>query len=193
MEQRSINDFIRNRRSIYPNMYKEGQIDREIIENLLENANWAPTHKLTEPWRFVVFSGKGLKKFADFQAEVYRKKAEDSEIFDKTKYEKLKIKPLKASHIIAMVMKRDEKERVPEIEEIVAASCAMQNIYLTASANGLGCYFSTGGITYDEEGLEFLGFEKNDRLLGFFYLGKYDGEWPSGKRKPVEDKVRWIN
>jgi len=26
-------------------------VDNAIIQQMLENANWAPTHKLTEPWR----------------------------------------------------------------------------------------------------------------------------------------------
>ena len=46
-----INDLIRRRRAIFPKSYLPNQpVSREIIEQLLENANWAPTHKLTEPW-----------------------------------------------------------------------------------------------------------------------------------------------
>lgn len=60
-----VNKIIRNRRSQFVAQFKENDpIDDWIIEELLENANWAPTHKLTEPWRFVVFSGEGLKKIS---------------------------------------------------------------------------------------------------------------------------------
>ena len=34
---------------------------REMIEQLLEAANWAPTHGKTEPWRWVVLSEDGLQ------------------------------------------------------------------------------------------------------------------------------------
>ena len=58
--------LIRERRSIYPNMYSDEPVDDAVIREMLENANWAPTHRLTEPWRFVVFKGEGLRKLADF-------------------------------------------------------------------------------------------------------------------------------
>ena len=48
--------------------------------------------------------------------------------------------PLKASHIIAIVMKRSAKKGIPEIEDIEAVSCAVQNIYLSVTAYGLGGY-----------------------------------------------------
>ncbi|HLY71921.1 MAG TPA: nitroreductase family protein, partial [Puia sp.] len=58
-----LNLLFQKRRSVFPEQYVAGKkIPDEIVMQLLENANWAPTHKLTEPWRFVVFSGEGLKK-----------------------------------------------------------------------------------------------------------------------------------
>jgi len=185
--------LIQNRRSIYPNMYGTGEIDKDIINQMLENANWAPTHKLTEPWRFTVFFGGGREKLARFQAELYKEKTTISGKFDQSKYEKLLKKPLKASHIIAVGMKRDQKESVPEMEEIIATACALQNIYLTASAYGIGIYFSTGGVTYYEEAKYFFDLDKNDKLLGFFYLGNFEGKWPEGRRRYWRDKVKWID
>ena len=40
--------------------------DSSIIEQILENAKWAPTHGLNEPWRFVVFSGNSRQQLSDF-------------------------------------------------------------------------------------------------------------------------------
>lgn len=53
-----INHIIRTRRSIFPPSYIQKEIPQEILENILENANYAPTHKRTEPWRFIVFRGR---------------------------------------------------------------------------------------------------------------------------------------
>ena len=51
-----IHSLIHRRRSIFPKFYVPGKpVERALLEQLLENANWAPTHKLTEPWRFQVF------------------------------------------------------------------------------------------------------------------------------------------
>lgn len=187
-----VNRLISNRRSIYPNMYSGETIDDEIIENIIENANWAPTHALTEPWRFTVFAGEGLKKLAEFQSGLYKKKALENGSFDESKYLKLASKPLLASHIISIGMKRSDLGKIPEIEEIASVACAVQNMYLTATAYGIGCYWGSGGITYMEESKPFFGLEENDKLLGFLYLGIPKTKWPDGKRKPVEDKVTWV-
>ena len=186
-------ELIRNRRSIYPPQYAVEPVDDAIIHEMLENANWAPTHRLTEPWRFIVFKGEGLKKLADFQAALYKEKSMLAGNFDETKHEKLATKPLLASHIIAIGMSRDPKESVPEVEEIASVAMAVQNMYLTATAHGIGCYWGSGGVTYMEEAKPFFGLETKDRLLGFFYIGKPKRDkWPQGRRKPIADKVSWV-
>lgn len=185
----TINEHIQNRRSIYPNMYSAEPVDDNIIQQMLENANYAPTHKLTAPWRFVVFKGNGIKKFANYQAERYKQTHPDD--FDAVKYEKLLNKPLKCSHIIAIGMKRNEI--VPEMEEIASVAAAVQNMWLTASAYGIGCYWSTGGVTFDEGAKSFFGLEEQDKLMGFLYIGQFGGsKWPQARRTPIEEKVTWV-
>lgn len=185
--------LIRNRRSIFPNMYSGEKVDDGIIEKMLENANWAPTHRFTEPWRFVVFKGSGLKKLADFQAERYKEKSAGNGDFDQVKYEKLQKKPLLCSHIIAIGMRRDPENRVPEIEEVCAVSCAVQNMWLTATAAGVGCYWSTGGTTFDEDAKPFFNLSEADKLLGFLYIGMPKTKWPNGRdRISMEEKVKWV-
>lgn len=186
-----FNLLIRNRRSIYPNMYTGDRVDDEVIKQMLENANWAPTHKLTNPWRFCVFTGDGLKKLADFQSALYKNISTKAGNFLESKFEMLKTKPLLASHIISIGMRRDPKERLPEIEEVEAVACAVQNMYLTASAYGIGCYWGSGGITYIESAKEFFGLNLNDKLLGFLYIG-IPKNVPEGRREPIDDKVKWI-
>lgn len=188
---KQINDLIRNRRSVFPVQYSDKIIDREIIDQLLENANWAPTHGMTEPWRFTVFTGEGIKKLADFQAELYKKLTPEAE-YDDAKYQKLATKPLKCSHVISIGMKRGDNPKIPEIEEIEAVACAVQNMYLTATAYGVGCYWGSGGITYKDEAKAFFNLGEQDRLLGFLFLGYPKTKWPSGFRKPIIDKVNWV-
>jgi nitroreductase len=189
-----INKIIRNRRSQFVAQFKENDpVDDSIITELLENANWAPTHKLTEPWRFVVFSGEGLKKLADFQSNLYKERSEKAGNFKEATYIKFKENPLKASHIIAIGMKRDLLANLPEMEEIAAVSMAVQNMYLTASARGLAAYWGTGGPTFWPEAKPYFGLEEDDLLMGFFYVAKPASDrWPEGKRKPISEKVTWI-
>lgn len=187
-----ISRLIRHRRSIYPVQYSGEIIKKEIIEEILKNANWAPTHKLSEPWRFTVFSGEGRKKLGGFMSDLYKETTAKKGFFNESKFEMLKNKPRLASHVISIGMKRDEKERLPEIEEIEAVACAVQNMCLTAAAYGVGCYWGSGGITYFEEAKPFFGLGPKDKLLGFMFLGYPKSAWPEGKRKPIRDKVTWV-
>jgi len=184
-----LNRLIRMRRSVYPDQFVPGKkIPDEIVLQLLENANWAPTHKNTEPWRFTVFTDEGLKRLAFFQADRYLKNA--AEKFRQEKYEKLlRTAPL-CSHVIAIGMKRNEV--VPEMEEMAAVACAVENIWLSTVAYGLGGYWSTGGVTYDKEAWSFFGLQDNDKLMGFFYLGYIATPSVRSSRKPVRDKTVWV-
>lgn len=187
-----INNLIQSRRSVFPPQYSGEIIKKEIIEKILENANWAPTHQFTEPWRFCVFSGEGLVKLGKFMSELYKEVSTKKGGFEEKKFEMLKTKPLRASHIISIGMKRDEEERVPEIEEIEAVACAVQNMSLTATAYGVGSYWGSGGITYFEDAKPFFDLGPKDKLLGFLFLGIPKSTVNEGKRNPIEEKVRWV-
>lgn len=188
---RTINHIIRHRRSVYPKQFNDQKIPREIIEQLLENANWAPTHGKTQPWRFMVFEGESLAELGELQASIYQK-ATPPELFKEAKHEKLRLNPTKASHVIAICMKRQATEKIPEIEEVEAVACAVQNIYLTITAYGVAGYWSSGGATYTEELKEHFGLGSKDKVLGFFYLGYTSSEIPDGQRSPISEKVTWV-
>lgn len=189
-----INKLISSRRSVFQKGYLPGGIvEDHVIRQMLENANWAPTYKLTEPWRFVVFSGEGLKRLAEFQAQCYKEVTSRDGTFKEEKYKNLQSKPMQSSHIIAIGMKRDPETRVREVEEIGAVFCAIQNMYLTATAYNVGCYLSTGGITYFDEAKSFFGLERADKLIGFLNVGILAAQPLAGKRRPIDEKVKWIS
>lgn len=187
-----LNALIQNRRSVFQAEYTGEPVDNAVIQRMLENANWAPTHKMTEPWRFVVFTGEGLKALARLQSDFYKLYTTADGTFREDRYRNLLEKPMLSSHIVAVIMKRDPAESVPAIEEAGAVFCAIQNMYLTAAAYGVGCYFSTGGITYFDGGAERFGFSENDVLLGFLHVGMPKASSREGRRHPVSEKTRWV-
>ena len=189
----SFNELVRNRRSIYTKDYSGEKVDDAIVRQMLENANWAPTHKLTEPWRFIVYTGEGRKKLADLQAAVYKKKTEADGTYKEERYLNLLVKPFDSSHIVLVYMKRDEKKSVPEIEEIGATFCAIQNMYLTATDYGVGCYLSTGGVTFFEESNAAFGLAAEDKILGFLHIGIPKNTNQVSRRTPVENKTTWVS
>lgn len=186
-----LNEIIKNRRSVFVAQFDiTRKVPDSIIEQMLENANWAPTHHFTEPWRFTVFKGDGIIHFAQLQADIYKMAAGNS--FEEKKYDKLLKNPLAASHIIAIGMKRHNEKRVPEIEEISAVAAAVQNMQLTAYAYGVGCYWTTGGITYYPEAKSYFNLQEQDILMGFLYVAYAKGAVNEGKRTSIDKKVKWI-
>lgn len=184
-----VTRLLQNRRSIFPKQYSGERVADEIIEEMLENANWAPTYKKTEPWRFVVFTDSGLDVLGEMQVEIY-KKAHGKKA-EKGKLKKLVDKPKSCSHVIAIGMRRHDS--IEEVEEVCAVAAAVQNMHLTATAHGVGCYWSTGGITFLEEAKPYFGLKKKDLLLGFLYIGMpRKEERPKSKRKPIAKKVSWV-
>ena len=192
MSAETTNALIRNRRSIFPKDYTGEKVDDTIIHQMLENANWAPTHKFTEPWRFIVYSGEGLKKLGIIQSGLYEKKTKAEGTFDETKFNNLLNKPLESSHIILVYMKRDEKKSLPEMEELGSTFIAVQNMHLTAAAYGVGAYLSTGGPTFYKDANEAFGLAPEDRIIGFFHVGMPKHTNQVSRRSPIEEKIKWV-
>lgn len=188
-----ITEVIKNRRTIYPEMYSSRKVHKEVIEDLLNNAIWAPTHGLTQPWRFTVFMEDGLKRLSDFQSELYAKLF-TGDNYNEMKFNKLKNRPLLASAVIAVSVTKDKRGKIPFIEEIEAASCAIQNMHLTATAYGLGAFWASPKLIGRPEMKTFLELEDDDECIALFYVGYPNlEEWPKGQRKPIEYLTKWIN
>lgn len=186
-----ITALIKDRRTIYPEFYSERKVHKEQIDTILNSAIWAPNHGMTQPWRFKVFMQDGKKKLADFLEEMYVKHIPKERQTD-LKRARMQNRPAAASAIIAVCMERQASEKIPEIEEVMAVACAVQNMYLTCTAYGLGGFWSTPKFMSLPDTNTFLGLGKKDKCLGFFYIGYPSADWPKGQRKPIEYVTEWI-
>merc|ERR1712154_197666 len=105
----------------------------EAVEQMLDAANWAPTHGLTQPWRFSVFrrSTGQIEEFFNLQMTAsanminnpqHIAPAEEKKALEKfmSKHPKKKKEIAKCSHVIAISMKRkgNPEKVMPEWEEI---------------------------------------------------------------------------
>jgi len=107
-------ELIKKRRSIFPVQYNGQKVDRKTIEQLLEAANWAPNHKMTEPWRFKVITGESKIKLGEYLSNKYQELEKRPKM---VKVRKLLENSQKAGAIIIICMQRDLKESLPEWEE----------------------------------------------------------------------------
>lgn len=187
--------LIRSRRTVKPaDMDAERPVDPALLMELLENANWAPTHGLTEPWRFRVFTGTARARLATEMQRFYREVTPAAE-FREDKYEKLGRNPLLAPVLVIAWMERRGGAKIPEIEEMEAVACALQNLALSATAAGLGSFWSTPPLIYTQAFNEWLGIRAEDRCAGLIYLGwpKAGSASPRSVRTPIHDKVTFAD
>lgn len=183
-----ILDIIRKRRAVFPAQYNSKPIEKEALSKVLEAANWAPTHKRTEPWRFKVLLGQSKERLGRFLSEKYK---ETEERPKSIKIKKLLENPQKAGAVILICMQRDPSESIPEWEEIAATAMAVQNMWLMCTELGIGSYWSSPSlIRYMDE---FLPLEEGEKCLGLFYMGYYDQKGPDVDRGPIEDKLTWLD
>lgn len=178
------------RRSIFPVQFKEETIDDAIIKAILEEANNAPSHKNTEPWRFKVYAGSGKGKLSEILGDAYQKAMPEGK-FSPIKHKKLKKKPLLSSHIIGIGMKRHEDSGLPEWEELAAVACSVQSIYLACTARNLGCYWSSPKFLCNDPSI--LSWGEGIKSLGLVYIGVPKDELEFKVEKGgLSDKLEWI-
>lgn len=187
-----ITDLIRHRRSIPPKGHTDRLVQKEMVERILINATWAPTHGLTQPWRFTVYTGAGREGLSRFIGEEYTR-ITPPEKFTQRKLEDLTQRPLQSSVVIGIGMERDPHGRIGERDELLAVACAVQNMYLTCAAYGLGGFWSTAGVLTGDGMRRHLGLSEQGQALGLFYIGYPAGEWPKGHRRPLETVCRWVD
>lgn len=182
-----ISKVIKERRSIFPASYIKKEIPVEVIKQILETANYAPTHKLTQPWRFTVIRKGGKAKLGAELGRLYKNLVTEQQFLQK-KYDSFAEKTSQADCIIAINMLVSGK--VPEWEELAAVSCAVQNMALTAESLNVGAYWSSPPLIHDLDG--FLGLKENEKCIGLFYMGYHNEKPWEPNRTSMDEKVSWI-
>ena len=186
-----VSSWIKSRQSIYPEMFTGEKVDDSVILTLLENANSAPSHRHTEPWRFHVVTTNALPAFKEFFLATYTK-MHLGDSFKESKYKKIGKRIVACSHVLILTMQRDPKNSVPEWEEIAAVGCAIENIYLSLSPCGLGGYWSSPLYLMDNI-QSYIELQDGERCLGLFYIGVPQAQLaPQIKKRPIEEKTTWI-
>jgi nitroreductase len=173
-------------------MYSDLPISEEIIMEIVENANWAPTHKRTEPWRFKIFhSLESRQKLADFIADDF-KSSTPADKFSEIKMNEASEKPLQSGCTIAICMQRDPLASLPEWEEIAAVACAVQNMWLTCTAYHIGSYWASPGFIKRLGPI--LRLNEGEQCLGLFYMGRLkEGATAPALRNPIDEKIMWMS
>ncbi|KAI8462737.1 MAG: Nitroreductase-like protein [Monoraphidium minutum] len=190
-------DLIRARRSLFAKDFTGAQLEKWQLETMLEAARWAPTHKKTEPWRFVVLGGAAKAEFEGLTMRLCRERLPaDKAAATLAKLERKAGKDWKGVSCYIAICVQRHPEQLPEWEEIAAVACSVQNMYLAATAVGAAGYWSSWqeAARTAPEMNEFLGIGPADLCLGFFVAGAPDPERVGSyraARRPLTEVVEW--
>lgn len=163
--------------------------DDGALELLLRCAARAPDHGRLRPWRFIVIRGAARERLGELLADQLRRKqpAAGTESLQRERQ-----KAFRAPLIIVVAAVCNAAARIPQIEQILAAGAAAQNMMLAATALGFGAMWKTGDAAYDETVKLALGLEAGDAIVGFLYLGSQPADAvPPPARAEWEDRVRY--
>lgn len=185
----AVLDLIKARRSV-PKL-RPDPVPREVIEQMLDAAVWAPNHRLTEPWRFYVLAGEGKRRFAEIRRRLRAASLPDPEAPEAVRaLDRLYQDTLATPALIAVTAHLAEDDERRE-EDIAATFMAVQNMMLVATDLGVGTYLRTGGILRDPELRALLGVEEDRRILAMVYVG-YPAEVPKKRRTPAAERTVWL-
>lgn len=191
MDAQACAELIASRRMVTPGAMSDKAVPRVAIEQILEAANWAPSHRRTEPWRFVVIQGNALKNLADLYEQALVLDRPDA---DERTRQKVINKATRSPVLIVAICHPSDLPRVQAHEEELAVACAIQNMSLQARALGLSLFWSTGFPCAHPSVAQAMGCTGRAKVMGCLHLG-YPGDsgWPEGRRQAWEEKVHWCD
>lgn len=179
----SVREAIIGRRSV--KNFNGQPVDLENILSVLEDARWAPTHGLRNPWRFIVAANKEYVKFQDVLKEYGVPKWKE---LSEEELEKQMKKFRTPGAVVFVVVKEDVRQK-ERLEDYAAASALIQNAMLLAWDQGIGTCWKTPPFIDNPKFREELGVKTGERIISMLQFGYYD-DIPKGRvRTPLEDIV----
>lgn len=181
---------IKNRRSA-GKLNAERAPAREHIELLLEACTWAPNHKLTNPWRFIVIAGEARKAMGEMYRRLVLEDAKDESAETRMRADVAAKKPLRAPVTIMVVCETEDPPRRRK-EDYAACAAGVQNMLLLAQSMGLAAKWNTGAVVDDPRFKQYFGLAPTAEVVGLIYLGYADGPLPSAPpRKAARELTQW--
>lgn len=138
----------------------------QLEQILLAGAN-APDHGRLRPWRFIVLSGTALEQLGELMAQTLQERVPDAS------QEQLAKERAKASRapVVIVAAAKVTRNKIPEIEQVLSAGAAVENMFLAAQALGFGVMWKTGDAAYSAKVKEHLGLAAADHIVAFLYIG----------------------
>jgi nitroreductase len=152
---------------------------------ILKCALTAPDHKALRPWKYIICRPENKISLAEliYSATLKLKAREANiDIKDISEHEteaikrKINQKINSAPYIIIATLEVNVEVPIHEIELVLSAGAAIQNIIVAAESMGYSCFWRTGDWAYNPILIESLGLSETTKITGFIGLGKMVGQ-----------------
>jgi nitroreductase len=160
--------------------------DPDALDTIFRSALRAPDHGRLRPWRFVVIPEEARERFGEVLAASLQRREPDA---TPESLARERQKALRAPVIVVVAARLKPSEKIPEVEQIVSAGAAAQNVMLAVHALGFGAMWRTGAPAYDPAVKQALQLHPSDAILGFIYIGTRVGGASPLPRPVPEDFV----
>ena len=158
-------------------------------DDIAKAALRAADHAMLRPWRFLVLEGEDLHRLGELF--VTARLAIEPDLSER-ELRRTRSRPLRAPMVIVAIASPKANTKVPEIEQILSAGAAVQNLINAAHAQGFGAMWRTGDFAYDPAVKAGLGLHAEERIVGFVYLGTVaDVRKASRPPEPVKFFTAW--
>lgn len=147
------------------------------LERILAAGLRAPDHGMLRPWRFLVMQDEARLQLGELLAGSLAARNPQATA---ASLQAERNKALRAPLVIVVAATPRDTDRIPEIEQVVSAGAAAQNMLIAAHALGYGAFWRTGPAAYDNGVIAGLGLNKTDRVVAILYIGTIQVE---GKAK----------
>lgn len=183
-------NFLLERRSSRPAMLAEPGPSADELNKILTAAARVPDHKKLVPWRFVVFEGAARAQFGERLAEICQR--EEAEPASEVRLETERGRLLRAPTVVAVINRINRERGVPEVEQILSAGAACQNLCIAANALGYGTSWITEWYSFSPGVREVLDLGVDETVAGFIYIGTASAKQDDRDRPALSDVVsRW--
>jgi nitroreductase len=199
---------ISTRRSV--RKYKNTPVPKELVLELLEAANLAPSATNRQPWEFVVVHRSYLDRLEDtlkeafrervagVGEEVMRKAIKDLSLPEEESRDRLKAlgtfyRTMGGAPVAIGVCLPKEKDPWLSKNNISDSAAAIENLLLAAWDKGLGTCWMTGPLKGRADMIAAaLGVPQDRELVALVSLGYPDHKPSMPPKKDVGQKTRWI-
>jgi nitroreductase len=183
----NVSAAIAARRSV--RTFADRPVTREELEGLFHDANLAPNHRLTQPWRFYVC---GPEARAGYGLALGHRKAKKAT--DEAHAEQLRRETSDAHRawpgMVVVAMTLNENAEIRE-EDYAATMMAVQSLCLSAVAHGLGTYIRSGAIMDDPNARTAVGVPDGERIVAVLTVGEPLEVPPAKTRRPASELTIW--